>query len=353
MNKLLFANVDYRTHMTNEGNQLQEGLRSAGWILTGPGYDGIRDAREAVERYQPHLILVHDPRDWDPASSICFLKEPAFTGMEYLRSLRSIPKAVVVKDAATLVDYQDHWARKIGADIAVIYYHPQSVQRFAPWLERMHLVRTFHTLDPDDAPKGVRWENRAGVLISGAVGRASYPLRARLVGRAKEFGWDRHTHPGYSNKGSRVAEYLQVLSMYKVHVTTASRYGFLLRKIIESLACGCVPVTDLPDYDPPLLFDHGIVRIDPNAASESIAEVCQNEAERWDPQLRETLAARAWAIFDYRVETSRLSHRLEWTANCWRYDPARDPDGEDPGRFVRRPRPRIRPANYKQGTVIR
>lgn len=343
MNKLLFANVDYQTHMTNEGNQLQEGLRAAGWTLTGPGYDGIRDAREAVERYQPHLILVHDPRDWDPASTICFLKDPAFTGMDYLRSLRSIPKAVVVKDAATLVDYQDHWARKIGADIAVIYYHPQSVQRFAPWLERMHLVRTYHTLDPADAPRDVLWssENRAGVLISGAVGKGSYPLRARLVDRAKEFGWDRHTHPGYSNRGSRVAEYLKVLSMYKVHVTTASRYGFLLRKIIESLACGCVPVTDLPEYDLlPLWLEQGVVRIDPDLGSEAIAEVCAQQAAQWHSAMRQEIAWRAWRDYDYRWQTERLSLLLTCAASAWRYDSARDPDGEDPGQFARR-RPRI------------
>jgi hypothetical protein len=35
MSKLVLANIDYRRHMTDEGEQLQAGLEAAGWILAG------------------------------------------------------------------------------------------------------------------------------------------------------------------------------------------------------------------------------------------------------------------------------------------------------------------------------
>jgi hypothetical protein len=56
------------------------------------------------------------------------------------------------------------------------------------------------------------------------------------------------------------------------HVATASSYHFALRKIIESVACGCTPVTNLPAYDVLPEIDPVLVRIDDDATEAQIGE---------------------------------------------------------------------------------
>jgi hypothetical protein len=85
-------------------------------------------------------------------------------------------------------------------------------------------------------------------MVSGAASNA-YPLRQRVIRDALDLGVDVLRHPGYGNQGPRTPEYMRHLAGYKVHVATASMYGFALRKIIESVAMGCTVVTDLPAYD--------------------------------------------------------------------------------------------------------
>ena len=68
-------------------------------------------------------------------------------------------------------------------------------------------------------------------------------------------------HPGYGNPGSQVETYVKALREYRVHLATASKYGFALRKIIESVAIGCTPVTNLPTYDVLPEIDGALKRI--------------------------------------------------------------------------------------------
>ena len=59
MTKLVLANRDYLTHITDEGEQLQSGLAHAGWILAGYGYgDGCTDVSTLIARYKPSIVFV-------------------------------------------------------------------------------------------------------------------------------------------------------------------------------------------------------------------------------------------------------------------------------------------------------
>jgi hypothetical protein len=129
---VLLANVDYRRHMTTEGDEFQEGLRSAGWTLCGVGYDGLTDVPGILDRYQPDRVVVHDKRDWDPASAIAFRKDLGFTRLSALRQSSAF-KAVVVKDAASSLPYQKAFYDEVGADAAIVYYHEQSVTTHGMW----------------------------------------------------------------------------------------------------------------------------------------------------------------------------------------------------------------------------
>jgi hypothetical protein len=305
---VVLANVDYRRHMTNEGDQFQEGLKSAGWTLAGSGFDGMTDVPAILEAYQPLRVVVHDKRDWDPKSDIAFRKD---IGFERLNALQCWPafKAVVVKDAASSIDYQRTFFDEVGADAAIVYYHPDSVRKYSTWLTGKTLIRTYHTVSPEDYEGLDLAGPRSGALVSGAVARC-YPLRQRVVREARALGVTVLKHPGYGNKGSRVRDYLQQLAGFKVHVATASAYGFALRKIIESVAMGCTVVTDLPAYDVLPEIDGALVRVDPDIPIGRLRTVIAQTVQAWSFDERMAWAARARAFYDSEAMGARLSRSL-------------------------------------------
>lgn len=305
---VLLGNVDYRRHMTNEGDQFQEGLRAAGWTVSGVGFDGLTDVPTILERYQPERVVVHDKRDWDPASDIAFRKDIGFDRLSALKSWTGF-KAVVVKDAASSIDYQRDFYREVRADAAICYYHEDSVRRFAPWMAVVPIVRTYHTLNSADYAAVRLDEPRQMALVSGAVSKC-YPLRQRAVQQARALGLAVLKHPGYGHAGAKTAAYLQQLARYKVHLATASAYGFSLRKIIESVAMGCTVVTDLPAYDVLPEIDGALVRVHPQMQTGQLRDVIREAAATWNADERTQWASKARTFYDYRAMGECLSRAL-------------------------------------------
>lgn len=318
--KLLLANIDYATHMTDEGQQLQRGLEEAGWALAGFGYkDGCKDVPTLIERYKPSRVLVHDKRDWDSKCG-AFRKGLEFGRLNFLQECKDIFKLTVVKDAGSLVEYHREVCEEVGADAVVTYYHDQSVLPVAPFLKNYTRIRTYHSVNADVVPE-VRpgWRRRA--LVSGAVGDV-YPLRRRVMNQRKMFSCDILPHPGYSNRGVKTQDYLHSLADYRVHVATASRYGFALRKIIESVACGTTPVTDLPAYDVLPNIDGALTRISASISDEGITEMLMDEYLGWDFAERHMYAEAAKKFYDWRAIGVRLDQLIE-EARHGRTDAAR------------------------------
>jgi hypothetical protein len=305
---VVLANIDYRRHMTNEGDQFQEGLRAAGWTLCGAGYDDMTDVPAILERYQPERVVVHDKRDWDPWSDIAFRKDIGFGRLNALQCWPGF-KAVVVKDAASSIPYQRAFYEEVGAHAAVTYYHDDSVRRYSTWLEGKPLVRTYHTLDAADYADIPLDGSRGRAVVSGAVARC-YPLRQKVVQNARSLHVEVLKHPGYGNKGSRVADYLGTLAQYKVSIATASAYGFALRKIIESVAMGCAVITDLPAADVLPEIDGALVRVSPAIGMEPLRTAIRNAVDGWSLAERLEWAYKARAFYDYRTMGARLSAQL-------------------------------------------
>ena len=305
--KLLLANIDYRAHMTNEGDQFQEGLRQAGWHLSGAGYDGVRDVVTLLARYSPTAVVVHDKRDWDPQSKIAFRKDVGFARLDKLQSA-SCFKAVVVKDAATFREYQQAFYEEVGADAAIVYYHEDAVVRSSGWLTGKPLIRTYHSIDPVGLPEVGPRPDLA--LVSGARGPC-YPLRERVFTHAIQLGVHVLKHPGYGNRGARTPGYLETLGRYRVHVATASEYGFALRKIIESVAMGCTPVTDLPASDVLPGIDAALVRVRPTIGVAELRDVINAARADWRLEERQHYATIARQEFDYRALGFRLDAAIE------------------------------------------
>lgn len=308
MTAVLLGNIDYQRHMTNEGDQFQTGLHAAGWLLAGAGYDGIRDVPTILNTYKPDRVIVHDKRDWDPRSDIAFRKDIGFGRLGALAT-SPVYKAVVIKDAGSSLDYQREFYEEVSADAAIVYYHPRSVTTAGRWLTGRPLIRTYHSVSAADLD-GIALDGpRQPALVSGAVANC-YPLRQRVIRDAKQLGIAVLKHPGYGNRGSQTKAYLRTLAGYRVHVATASAYGFALRKIIESVAMGCTVVTDLPAYDVLPHIDGALVRVRPEIGTAELKTVVDVAIGDWDYAERTAWANRARAFYDHVAIGQRLDRVL-------------------------------------------
>lgn len=293
--------------MTDEGEQLQAGLRHAGWTLAGYGYDDdCCDVPELLERHKPDVVFVQDARDWDPRSRGCFDPRVSFTNVGALRLCPAF-KVIVVKDAGSVVQYQRDFADAIRADAAIIYYHPRSVLAVAPWLAGYRLIRTYHSVDTRVIDQIDLTQPRKRCLISGAISGV-YPLRRDVWRKSHAWDIDRLRHPGYGNAGCVTNDYLRTLAGYKAHVATASRYGFALRKIVESVAVGCTPVTNLPAYDVLPEIDAALIRVPSESGSVRSAVDAAERDWNFDSAMR--YAVKAASFYDWRAAGLRLSESI-------------------------------------------
>jgi hypothetical protein len=208
-------------------------------------------------------------------------------------------KAVVVKDAATSLPYQAQFFDEAGADAAIVYYHPRSVEQHSGWLQGKALIRTYHSVNVADLDPIDLRRPRGGAVVSGAVSK-SYPLRQRVVRDKALLGIDVLKHPGYGNAGSTTPAYLRHIARYKVHIATASMFGFALRKMIESVAVGCTVITDLPAFDVLPAIDGALIRVKPTIGLRELRTVISDQLRFWDLDERLEWSAKARDFYDYR-----------------------------------------------------
>lgn len=307
---LCLANSDYTKHMTSEGQQLQDGLRSCGWSLAGYGYiDDCVDVRHLLDRYKPQNIFVQDCRDWRADSGGCFDKRVSFGNWRLLKECDA-RVFTVCKDAGTVIDYQQRFADEIGALAILIYYHQESVTKLSPWLNSYRLIRIYHSIDSGDILSIDLSKERRDAIVSGAVS-AVYPTRETAIRNHEAIGLDVHRHPGYGNTGSSTPAYLRLLSGYKAHLACSSSYKFALRKIIESVAVGCIPVTDLPEYDILPAIDKYLVRIPQSASVDQIKSGVDAAKEIWSQSLALEMQEAAVSFYDYRDSGKRMSDAMK------------------------------------------
>jgi hypothetical protein len=311
MRRVIFGNIDYQTHMTSEGGEFQRGLVFAGWTITGKGFypNHERDVLAVLDKHRPDVVLVHDKRDFDPCHG-GFMPGIMPQNLHMLAEQKTIFKLAVVKDAGSSIDYHRAFCEQIKADAVVTYYHDESVLKLSPFLASYDLLRTYHTVDADEIRKLNLTGPRLRALVSGAVSSV-YPTRQRAIEHRSYIGLDVLPHPGYNNKQSSTPGYLSTLSKYRVHVATASAYGFALRKIIESVAVGTTPVTNLPTYDVLPFIDGALVRISKDASREEIKDAVARADAGWNLSERLHFSRLACQHYDWRIMGEALSELIE------------------------------------------
>lgn len=307
---LVLANVDYRLHTSTEGNELQEGLRHAGWTLSGSGYDGLTHVGEILARYQPDRVFIQDCRDWMPESNISFRKDIGFERLDLLGA-SGIPALSIMKDSWGWAKEQNGLARAAQLRGFACYYRTEMVRQTAPWIEPYALFRIHHSVDADLIRRLLRDRSeRRDALVSGA-NQGCYPLRRAAFKHAAELGLDTIKHPGYGNRGADTPNYLSNVCRYKVHLATASQWSCSFRKIIESVACGVTPITNLTATDVLPEIDRALVRIPSDISLGELKGVIRTAAAAWDMEERMYYAEKALAYYDWRVSGERLSNLIE------------------------------------------
>lgn len=300
-----------RQHMTSEGWELFEGLGVNGYALCGYGspLDGLTSVRKILELYKPGTLLLQDKREWDCGG---FRDKKAYFRHVNLLNLKpKVFKLTVLKDAQQRPNYHRESAVEMGCHAWVVYYHPRIVKHVAPYVRGRHLIRTYHTVNAADVP-AYSPSGRKGCLLSGATIADAYPLRLRLFENAGRLP---HTdllyHPGYHRNGSATPDFLKTLSRYRVSICTASKYGYTLRKLTESTACGCVVITDLPVDDPLPEIDGNLIRVPSSISAEELAPIIQEAIDRYDPVRQEHFANKALRRYNHLYETGRLAAEIE------------------------------------------
>ena len=311
---MLTANL--RLHMTDEGWQLQEGMKDAGYRLFGGSTESERDVNGILrESVGLRTLLVQDRREWDDSHPACFDKQSPFLNWRSLADRDDVFKVTVVKDAQHDREFHRESAVGMGIHAWVHYYHPRIVASLCPWIRPRNMIRVWHTVDRDAIPP-YSPAGRRGCLLSGAMMGKYYPLRLRLKRNMLAFP-DTHflPHPGYGTCGAATPKFLKTLSGFKAAICTASVYGYSLRKIIEATACGCVVLTDLPFEDRIPEIDGNLVRIPPDVEISEMAETIRRVVGEYDPERQAEFAKLAARRFDYRAECRRLAEEIEKARN--------------------------------------
>lgn len=304
--KLMLASNSLQHHMTNEGHQLQQGLSEAGYKLVGHGFqNSSTDLADILKVRRIGTIIVQDRREWTRKE----FPQELFRNTDRLRSLTGCFKLTVLKDAHQTPVWNRHNSWDIGCHAWIVYYNTRIVSRLAPFVRPQHLIRTWHTVDPDQVPEFVPAPQRRKAILSGALSSA-YPYRLRLY-RHNFKGVDKVQHPGYTTSGTRTPDYLKTLSQYKVSICTSSKYGYALRKIIESVACGCIVVTDLPVDEFMPLIEPSIVRVRPGTDPQVIQRIIDHIASNYDDKRQRAQAREAVAFYNYVGVTKRLAFDIE------------------------------------------
>lgn len=309
----LFMGVSsMQQHMTDEGWQLALSFSAGGYELGGHDLPiNETNARLLALRSKAGVIVLQDKREWDVDRGSFRDPLARFSELHYLRNNSDLFKLTILKDSHQNPPYHRASADEIHAHGWVVYYHPDIVAHLAPYVRREDLIRTYHSLDPWVVPEFTNLLRPGGALISGAVSTA-YPLRRRLIRELKYLPvTDVLKHPGYHRNGCDTPSYLRVLSKYKVAICTCSKYGYLLRKIIEATACGCVVITDLPSDEVVPEIDGNLVRVHPTTTSREVGQLVKQAVDTYDAERQREYAAKAVAYFDYRAVGRRLVDSIE------------------------------------------
>lgn len=174
-----------------------------------------------------------------------------------------------------VIDYNEAWDRKavvreiLRHDIGlVIFHHRNDWQAFQakPRLARARqLVHIPHAAEQSIfVPAARPWAERSlPVLLTGALRRDMYPLRARCADLilAGKIPGEIRQHPGYRTAGTaetcdQFVDYARHLGRSRIALVLGITHDYALAKYPEAAMAGCLLVGDIPEELEPTLGRH-------------------------------------------------------------------------------------------------
>jgi len=324
-NKVFAAVHQMKKHMTDEGWQMQMGLQDAGYVLSGCDFDRTFGKGTPVEwilkNYDPvQTLIFQDKREW-MGMTATQKKRPQESFINCHNAVQDdLFRMTVLKDSHALGAFNREFCNEIQCHAWIVYYHPQIVNHLAPYTRQEDLIRTYHSIDSEKIPY-FTFANKKGTFVSGALG-GCYRLRQKLVTHARALDIQHLRHPGYKNNVPHTDRFLKSILRYRVSLCTTSIYGYCLRKIIESVACGCTVVTDLPVDDVLPHIDECLVRIHPDLSIKEIRILIRKLGAEYDPEKAEHFSNLAKTYYDYRYLGMKLAKDIDGHRNMYKERPS-------------------------------
>jgi len=304
----------YDYYTCDEISLLQEGLDKAGYAQAGRGaiFDDV-DLVKLTDELRPEVLLMQERMYWKTHRHYDCPADAWFTGVLEVGRKPDLFRAVVYRDVCHCL-YDNHlYHVEFNPHAYVVYYHPWIVRKLCPWILTEQMVRTHHSINPDDVPE-FDPDRQGGTIITGAKGLPAYHLRTPLIDNVRFGRWGNDVtyvqHPGYDFEGSNAARYMKMLSGYRVAICTTSMFGFAVKKIIEATAAGCIVITDLPAFDSLGPIDDNLVRIPVNADHNYVRRLCVDTANHWDAKRQHGFACHAIQHFNHIDVAQRLAADL-------------------------------------------
>ena len=309
-NRLVLGVASMKEHMTDEGWQITHGLSLSGYKHCGYLLEENQtDVSELISKYSPETVVIQDVREWDYQPGDFRDKNAMFTNVDSLRSRDDIFKVTILKDSHQRPEYHRDCSSMMGIHAWIVYYNKQVVKHLATYVRPQHLIQTTHSIDKNIVPLFSE-QRDSGCLFSGAVSGA-YPLRQSIMRHRRFLPISVQPHPGYNRNGCVVPEFMNLLNKFKVSICTSSMYGYTLRKLIESTACGCRVITDLPCDEILPIVEENLIRINPGDNHRTIKRTIEDAVRSYDYDKQRDLARRAIEHYDYRVVCSRLAEDIQ------------------------------------------
>lgn len=309
-NRIVLGVASMREHMTDEGWQITHGLSLNGYKHCGYMLEENQtDVAELISKYNPGTVVIQDVREWDYQPGDFRDKNARFINVDSLRSRDDIFKVTVLKDSHQRPEYHRSKSSMMGIHAWIVYYNEQIVKHLATYVRPQHLIRTTHSIDREIVPEFSEMRD-SNCLFSGAVSRA-YPLRQIIIRNREFLPIFVQSHPGYNRNGCVVPEFMKLLNRFKVSICTSSKYGYTLRKLIESTVCGCKVITDLPRDENLPVVEENLIRINPNDNYRTIKRTIEDAVKSYDYEKQKELAKRAIEHYDYRVVCAKLAEDIQ------------------------------------------
>lgn len=316
LNHWMLAVESMKYHMTNEGYEIALALEHSGYNLCGKGFDfDYTDVAAFLSYFDPEVVVLQDKREWDPSQKDFRDPEAAFHNVQSLNR-KDLFNLTILKDSHQRGRYHRESAEEIGCNGWIIYYHPRIVKHLAPYVREEDCIRTYHSVNRDHIPDLrdpdilIGRMNRA--LVSGALSGV-YPFRRRIMDNLYDLrgNTDYLKHPGYHRNGTHTDEFLQLITGYKVSICTTSVFGYSLRKIIESVACGCKVITDLPVDDVLPEIDPYLFRVTSETPINVLSSIIDFCIKEYNVDEALEAADKAQQYYDYRASGVRLANDIE------------------------------------------